>query len=165
MRAGERSDRCPKLMTPRIGAAACAELLRERKRVDPIGIGLRTYCADDGSVEWQEHREGMSELFASLHVPSEQDAWDDATREQAAALATQLAEEQEVYVAGRARRAADLGREAAAAAGRGDHESALRLAQQAAAIEREFGDAPVWDRVVEIARALRDAARTTDLAS
>lgn len=131
----------------------------------PIGIDDLTegcYWAADNSLDAQAARRAWSELVAAVadgrpagcRVASTRLGRRVAYPAAMTAEARRLAAVEAAAVKARAEAAAELGRAAAAAVAVGAWGEALTLAAQAAAIEREFGDAPSWGRLVDEIKTL-----------
>lgn len=131
----------------------------------PIGIDDLTegcYWAADNSPDAQAARRDWSMLVAAVADERPAGCRAASTRlgrrvTYAAAVvaeARRLAAVEAAAVKARAEAAAELGRAAAAAVAVGAWGEALTLATQAAAIEREFGDAPSWGRLIDEIKAL-----------
>lgn len=101
------------------------------------------FWATDGSRESQSLRSRWGRLIAAA-------ARGEATEEDA----QELVDEESDAVTASAKSAAKLGRRAAELAGAGRWDDAIEAAEQAAAIERAYGDDPAWGGLADAIRAL-----------
>lgn len=121
--------------------AGIGDRIRERRRVDPEEIG--TWHSNDGSYASQDHHEEIRRLRTLIEDQIDDDTTPE-TREEIAALADQLAEQESAYVTLRSDAAGEHGDRAIRHAAAGDWTAAAADLENASEIEREFGDDPTW---------------------
>ncbi len=113
------------------------------------------YWPDDGSHAAQELRRDWAALVTE--VTGDEETGIGRRVEYTAetiAEAQRLVDAEAASVEERAEAAAELGRQAAELVGAGRWSEAIEAANQAAGIEREFGDAPAWGGLADMIRAL-----------
>lgn len=113
------------------------------------------YWPDNGSYAAQELARDWSALVTEVTGDDEQGLGRPVEYDtEVVAEAQRLAEAEAAAVEERAAAAAELGRQAAELVGAGHWSEAVEAAEEAAGIEREFGDAPAWGGLAAAIRAL-----------
>lgn len=129
------------------------------KAIDADNLTEGYYWPANGTQESQALARDWRDLLASLDdvsMASRPVEYPAALR----AEAQRLADVEAAHVAERASDAAELGRVAAAHVASGRWTDALEAAEQAATIERTFGDAPAWGNLADAIRALPEYVAT-----
>jgi len=117
--------------------------IRRAKRAAEDGIS--TWMSDDGSYESQKFRARVSRLTDRLREFEALESLADDARA--------LADDEAAHVERDAKAAEVYADEACDAADEGDWEEAVRLANEACALEREYGDDPTWGQLLAMAEA------------
>lgn len=110
------------------------------------------YWSVDGSHESQTLEREWRDLLAEVDAADKDD--DGAYPSEVVDNARRMAEAEESAVTESSDSAAELGRKAAELVDAGQWSDAIKAAEQAAQIEREFGDAPAWGGLADAIRAL-----------
>lgn len=128
--------------------------LEAGRRVDEDDLA-GAFWAADGSHESQRLSAQWCSLLADLPTGDHADLLERAQ---------EMVDAEAAAVKDRAAAAAELGRKAAELVGAGRWPEAIAAAEQAAGIEREFGDAPAWGKLARAIKALPEyvAALTAD---
>jgi hypothetical protein len=132
--------------------------IRRAKRAAEDGIS--TWMSDDGSYESRKFRARVSRLTDRLREFEELESLADDARA--------LADDEAAHVERDATAAEGYADEACDAADDGDWKEAVRLANEACALEREYGDDLTWGQLLAMAEAFAEmvaegADESTDL--
>lgn len=136
-----------------------AQYIRRAKARAEDGISIWVF--DDGSYDSQKFRARVARLTDRLR--------EFEALEPLAYDARALADDEASFVALDASAAEDYADEACDAADAGDWKEAVRLANEACALEREYGDDPTWGQLLAMAEAFAEmveaegADESTDL--
>lgn len=119
--------------------------------IPAAGWGLR----DDGTLTYQAHRRAVATAKTMLEDLIDDDCSDD-DRKRVIAAWRALVDEEAGAVAKDAARAEESAAAAVEAAQAGDLARAEELAEQAAHLERQYGDDPTWGPFLAAVRAARE---------
>lgn len=121
------------------------------------------YWPDNGSHTSQELARDWRDLLDAVNEVSTAQRPVEYPAE-VLAEAQRLADAEEAAVTERAEAAAELGESVTEHVAAGRWDDAIKAAEQAAQIEREFGDAPAWGRLADAIRALPEYLAAVDAA-
>lgn len=112
---------------------------------------ISSWFGQDGSHESQSHQQAINSLKRRIEDEIDEDCSAEV-RAEIEAEAQALADTEEAYVVGRARAAAQEGSKIIEALDcpEPDYSEAIRRAEEACSIERDFGDDPSWSPVLSM---------------